>query len=123
MPHNPVIWFEIYVQDMIRAKKFYETVFEAKLEKINSPEMERWSFPMRMDQVGCAGSLVKMEGVRSGGNGTVVYFACDDCAVEEDRAARNGGKVHKTKFSIGEYGFVSLVFDTESNVIGLHSMK
>lgn len=29
MTHNPVGWFEIYVQDMERAKKFYETVFQA----------------------------------------------------------------------------------------------
>ncbi len=27
MTGNPVVWFEIYVQDMSRAQKFYETVF------------------------------------------------------------------------------------------------
>jgi len=26
--NNPVCWFEIYVQDMDRAKKFYEMVFD-----------------------------------------------------------------------------------------------
>ena len=26
MKHNPVGWFEIYVQDMPRARKFYESV-------------------------------------------------------------------------------------------------
>ena len=40
MKTNPVGWFEIYVQDMDRAKKFYETVFEAKLQKLDSPEVE-----------------------------------------------------------------------------------
>jgi predicted enzyme related to lactoylglutathione lyase len=29
----------------------------------------------------------------------------------------------KDKFSIGQYGFIALVTDTEGNVIGLHSMK
>lgn len=26
MANNPVIWFEIYVEDMDRAKKFYEAL-------------------------------------------------------------------------------------------------
>jgi predicted enzyme related to lactoylglutathione lyase len=122
MAHNPVIWFEIYVQDMDRAKKFYESVFEVKLEKLNSPGMEMWSFPMQMDQVGAGGALVQMEGVQSGGNSTIVYFTCADCAVEEARAEKHGGKIQKSKMSIGEYGYISLVYDTEGNMIGLHSI-
>ncbi|MGZ3749502.1 MAG: VOC family protein, partial [Pseudobdellovibrionaceae bacterium] len=31
MKNNPVGWFEIYVQDLDRAKKFYESVFQLKL--------------------------------------------------------------------------------------------
>ncbi len=123
MAQNPVRWFEIYVQDMNRAKKFYETVFNVKLEKIDMPEMEMWSFPMEMDQVGASGALVRMAGFPSGGNSTVVYFACADCAVEEGRAEKHGGRVQKRKTSIGEYGYISLVYDTEGNMIGLHSME
>ncbi len=123
MAHNPVIWFEIYVQDMDRARKFYEAVFEVKLEKLNTPGVEMWSFQMQMDQVGSGGSLVKMEGARSGGNSTIVYFTCEDCSVEEARAMRHGARIHKSKMSIGEYGFISLLYDTEGNMIGLHSTK
>jgi predicted enzyme related to lactoylglutathione lyase len=123
MANNPVIWFEIYVQNLERAKKFYETVFQVKLDKINSPDVEMWSFPMEMNQVGAGGALVKMEGVHSGGNSTIVYFSCQDCAVEEARAAENGGKIQKSKISIGEYGFIALLYDTEGNMIGLHSMQ
>jgi predicted enzyme related to lactoylglutathione lyase len=32
-----------------------------------------------------------------------------------------GVRMMKPKFSIGEYGFISLVFDTGNNMIGLHS--
>jgi hypothetical protein len=42
--------------------------------------------------------------------------------VEAARAAENGGRVFKEKMSIGKYGFIALVFDTEGNMIGLHSM-
>jgi predicted enzyme related to lactoylglutathione lyase len=29
MKSNPIIWCKIYVQDMERAKRFYETIFQA----------------------------------------------------------------------------------------------
>ena len=74
-------------------------------------------------ELGAAGSLVKMEGVPSGGGGTLVYFGTDDCGVQEARAAEAGGRVFKPKMSIGPHGFISLVYDTEGNLIGLHSMK
>jgi len=34
---NPVGWFELYVDDMSRAKVFYETVFATELTEISSP--------------------------------------------------------------------------------------
>ena len=123
MSDNPVGWFEIYVQDMPRAKKFYESVFQVKLEQLKMPEIEMWSFAMQMDRMGAAGALVKMQGVPSGGNSTLVYFSCTDCAVQAGRAAEYGGVIKNQKMSIGEHGFIALVLDTEGNMIGLHSMQ
>ena len=125
MKNNPVAWFEIYVQDIDRAKRFYESVFQVTLGRLNAPfpGVELWAFPADMSSYGAAGTLVKMEGVPSGGNATLVYFRCEDCAVEEGRVAGFGGKIQRSKTSIGEYGHISLVYDTEVNMIGLHSMK
>jgi hypothetical protein len=123
MANNPVGWFEIYVQDMSRAKKFYEAVFQVKLEKLGSPEMEMWNFPMAMEGFGASGSLVKMKGVPSGGNSTLVYFSCADCAIEAARVVPAGGRIDREKMSIGQYGFIALAVDTEGNMFGLHSMK
>jgi hypothetical protein len=64
-----------------------------------------------------------MEGFPSGGNSVLVYFACNDCSVEADRVVKFGGRIHKEKMSIGEYGFIALAFDTEGNMFGLHSME
>jgi len=125
MNENPVRWFEIYVQDMARARRFYETVFATTLQQLNAPagELEMWAFPMAMDSGGCAGSLVKMEGFPSGGNSTLVYFGCEDCAVEAARVAGAGGKLFREKMSIGEHGFIALAIDPDGNMLGMHSMK
>lgn len=123
MESNPVVWFEIYVQDMQRARKFYEAVFAVKLEKLDVPEPELWAFPMSMERTGAPGALVKMDGVPSGGNSTLVYFSCVDCAVEASRVAAAGGQVEREKMSIGEHGFICLARDSEGNMFGLHSMN
>jgi uncharacterized protein len=120
MKPNPIVWCEIYVQDMERAKRFYEFVFEMKLEKLESPEMDMWALPMAMDTVGASGALVKMDGVESGGSGTIVYFQCDEVAVGLERVVSAGGKIHQPKTSIGQYGFIALIIDMEGNTIGLH---
>ena len=120
---NPIRWFEIYVQDMKRAKQFYESVFDVRLTQIDSSDTEMWGFPSDPEHWGCSGSLVKMEGLVPSGISTIVYFASDDCAIEEKKLIASGGKIHKSKFSIGPYGFISLGYDTEGNMIGIHSMK
>ncbi len=124
---NPVGWFEIYVDDMVRATKFYEAVFATKLSDLASPtgeEMSMMAFPMSMESKGgAAGALVKMEGFKAGNNSTIVYFLSEDCSIEEARIEAAGGKIFKPKMSIGEHGFISLLIDTEGNLVGIHSMK
>lgn len=119
---NPIGWFEIYVDDMPRAKAFYEAVFGVQLSKLESPGIEMWAFPMDNGSYGASGTLVKMPGFGAGTGGSLVYFSCADCAVEAAKAAAAGGQVQKEKMSIGQYGHIALVVDTEGNMIGLHSM-
>ena len=121
---NPIAWFEIYVDDMDRAKQFYQSVLGVSLEKLEDPTdmgLEMWSFPSDMEQYGATGALVKMKDFPAGGNSTLVYFSCEDCAVEESRIEGAGGKVEHPKMSIGEYGSVVIGIDTEGNMFGLHS--
>lgn len=125
MKTNLGCWFEIYVEDIERAKAFYETVFQVELERMNAPipDLEMLGFPCNMEQYGAGGALVKMNGVSSGKNSVIIYFSCEDCETEQGRVAAAGGEIQQSKFSIGEYGFIALVIDTEGNMIGLHSLK
>lgn len=124
---NPITWVEIYVDDMSRAQKFYETVLDIQMSALPMPEgmdnFQMISFPWNENDKNISGALVKMENMNPGPGGTVVYFTCDECSVEESRVEGAGGKVLQTKMSIGEYGFCSIVMDTEGNTIGLHSMQ
>lgn len=121
---NPVGWVEIYTEDLQRAKRFYETVFGIVLEELPSPkeDLQLLAFPMEVTAYGSACALAHMKGVSPGIGGTLVYFSCEDCAVESARVADAGGKVVHEKFAIWQ-GFIAMVMDSEGNMIGLHSFK
>ncbi|MCG6937797.1 MAG: VOC family protein [Gammaproteobacteria bacterium] len=121
--NNPAAWFEIYVDDMNRAKAFYQAVFDVELQQLEGTEYEMWAFPMEQESYGASGALIKIPGYPSGGNSTIVYFSCADCTVEAERASKAGGTIETPKKSIGQYGFIALVVDTEGNMIGLHSLQ
>jgi len=124
---NPVGWFEIYVEDMSRARKFYETVLAQPLTDLPMPGsekgMEMVGFPWVENAPNTSGALVKHPMGQPSATGTLVYFSCDDCATELSRVAAAGGKVLYEKFPIGEHGFCGIASDTEGNTIGFHSMK
>lgn len=122
---NAIGWFDIYVQDMNRALRFYQTVLQMQLQEIVDPtgETQMMSFPANMATYGAAGALVKSAYSAPGIGGTLVYFSVDDCSAEESRVVAAGGKVIRPKFSIGEFGWVTLCQDTEGNLFGLNSMK
>ena len=121
---NAVSWFEIYVRDMERAIRFYETVLDVKLQKLDTPlpGLEMWAFNGDRDAYGIGGSLVRMDQFLSLGNSTIVYFESSDCAVPLARVIPAGGTIIRPKVAIGPFGFIALAQDTEGNVIGLHSM-
>ena len=126
MKPNVAVWFEIYVDDIDRASKFYENVFNTKLETLNSPtgeDLQMKRFAGDMERYGANGALVKMEGVKAGGNSSLIYFGSEDCPTEEKKVENEGGKIFKPKMAIGEHGYISLFFDTEGNMVGLHSIK
>ncbi|MCB7481655.1 VOC family protein [Christiangramia sediminis] len=124
---NPVVWFEIYVNDLSRAKSFYEQVFKTELSELGDPsndELKMMAFPGNMESKGkTTGALVQVKGMEAGCNSTIVYFGSKDCSIEESRVKDAGGELVRPKMSIGEYGFISLAKDTEGNMIGIHSME
>jgi predicted enzyme related to lactoylglutathione lyase len=123
---NVLVWFEIYVEDMARAKNFYEAVLAKKMEDMEVPDghdIEMASFPYVEGGFGASGALVKDKTRQPNVNGTLVYLGCEDCSIELSRVEAAGGKLVAPKFPIGQYGFCGIAIDTEGNSIGFHSMK
>lgn len=124
---NPFTWVEIYVSDMARAQKFYETVLQTTMVPMQAPgefgDLEMVSFPWVEGGANISGALCKMNDMQPGSGGTLAYFASDDCSTELARVTDAGGTVVQEKMSLGEHGFCGIAMDTEGNTIGFHSMK
>ena len=117
---NAIVWCDIPVKDLDRACKFYSAVLGAKVDK---QSMEGCTFGLLPHvQSGVSGCLVESKEVSPSENGPLIYLACDgrlDAA--EAVVAANGGKVLKTKSSIGQHGFRTIILDSEGNRVALHS--
>jgi len=125
LPRNPVAWFEIHVADMQRAKVFYESVFKRSLFALKTDDISytMYVFEGDVQSAGATGALVLHRDRQPTTEGVMVYFSCEDCAVETQLAIDHGGRVFKHKKSIGNNGFIAIIGDTEGNAIGLHSIK
>lgn len=125
IPHNPIGWVEIPVTDMERAMKFYEEVFDFKLERHQMGPLDMAWFPSIPDAVGASGSLVKhKDWYKPTLDGPLVYFTAfsGDVSIELERARKAGGKVWVEKKQISpDIGYMGVFEDSEGNRIALHS--
>lgn len=127
MENNVVGWFEVAVTDMDRAIKFYETVFEFKIDRNQMGPLDMGWFPAVPEGGGAMGSLVKHdEFYKPSHDGTLVYLTAHsgDLNNELSRVEAAGGKVLQPKTLITEdIGYMALFEDSEGNRMALHSRK
>ena len=119
--NNPVNWFEIPVNDLERATKFYETVFGIQLDLNQMGPLKMAWFPMFPGAPGAAGTLAQGEGYSPSHAGTTVYFSVEDINATLAVINDNGGKTLTPKNSIGDYGFIARFEDCEGNRVALHA--
>lgn len=125
MKSNMVVWFEIPVSDMDRAKTFYETVFQVEIQVMDFGELLMGWFPGQGAEAhGSPGTLIKQESYIPSKEGTMVYFMSKDVQNELDRIEAAGGKIYQAKKQISpEYGYMGVFIDTEGNRVALRSMQ
>ena len=119
---NALNWFEIPAIDIAKAKQFYETIFEIKMEEMEMPGMKYAMFPFNPMKAKIAGALAQSPWHIPAATGSIIYLnANPDLQKVVDRIEAAGGKITMPKTSIGENGFMAFFTDTEGNIMGLHS--
>lgn len=124
---HAISWFEIGTTDLGRATKFYEAIFNVKLNPLDLPNIKMRMFPLDDMMTGVGGALVDSGGFHkpSGTDGPLIYLNGNpDVQIVLDRVEAAGGKIMLPKTEISpEYGFMAVIIDTEGNRIGLHSVS
>lgn len=116
MAHK-IVWLDIPVTDLERAKAFYSNVLAIEVEE-EFPGVA--VFAHEGDEV--AGCLFKSDTPPSGGMGPMVYLNATGRLQEAvDLVEQFGGKVEQQPHSIGGFGSRAMVLDSEGNHIALHS--
>lgn len=127
LQYNIVGWFEIPVENIDRAIKFYEEVFVIKLQKQHLGPLTMAFFPGKEGSTGAGGALVyHTEYYKPSRDGILIYFTAlsGDAAVELSRIEKAGGKVLRHKTMIApDIGYMGLFLDTEGNRIAIHSRQ
>jgi uncharacterized protein len=120
---NALNWFEISVADMARAKNFYETVFDVKMEQMEMMGMKMAMFPAENMNGKVSGGLVEGPMHKPSADGAKIYFNGNpDLDVALGKVEAAGGKVNMPKTQISpEIGYMAFFTDTEGNGVALHS--
>ncbi|SRR5690606_14067133 len=118
---NAINWFDLPATDLDRAVKFYSTIFDIEMQRMEGPGTQSAFFPMQPEGVG--GALTQGDGYTpSASAGAVVFLnGGDDLSRALDKVEAAGGQIVQPKTGIGEHGYVALFIDSEGNRVGLHS--
>jgi len=123
---NAISWFEIPAVDISRAQKFYETIFDVKLDFVNHEGYQMAMFPLEDPMNGVGGALCQVSEFHqpSAGSGTLIYLNGNpDVQIVLDRVEAAGGQIIAPKSEISpEYGYMAVFLDTEGNRVALHSV-
>lgn len=115
---NPVVYFEIPVNDIDRAITFYKAVFNFDFGKENIDGNEMALFPFAHEYSGISGALAKGEVYKPTKDGILIYFKTAYINETLKLATTNGGQTLYPKTDNG-IGFVAEFEDTEGNRIAL----
>ena len=123
---NAISWFEIPATDIDRATKFYEAIFNIKLNPLDLPNIKMRMFPLEDPMNGVGGAVVDSGGFHkpSATDGPLIYLNGNpDVQNVLSKVEAAGGKIMVPKTQISEeYGYMAVFLDTEGNRIALHSV-
>ncbi|WP_408008152.1 VOC family protein [Pseudalkalibacillus sp. A8] len=121
-----LIHFEIHVDDIERAKKFYGEVFEWKFEDWSEYAGMPYFGAVTGDEnePGINGALMQRQSASPETNQALNAYACtmgvEDFDSVESKIINNGGKVAMPKYALPGMAWQGYFIDTEGNIFGIH---
>lgn len=126
---NTIVWADIPVTDLARARKFYSAILQVEIEAMPGFENAIALLPELGEKTGgivVSADLATMPDRQPGDqSGPIIYLNGEpDAQLVLDRVEAAGGKVLQNKQFMGEMvGAIGFFLDTEGNRIGVQSRQ
>jgi predicted enzyme related to lactoylglutathione lyase len=119
---NTIVWADIPVADMDRARAFYAAVLEGEVPLMDGANGDVALLPGDPTSGEVSGDLVRGENQNPGANGVTIYLdSKGDPEGMIERAVAAGGAVLMPVASMGDMvGSIGIFQDSEGNRIGVH---
>ena len=119
---DKVVHFEVPVDDVERAEKFYNKVFGWKLNKvpemnytiIHTVDVDNKFMPKEVGAIN-GGMMKKTNEIKN----PVITINVKNIDEAMNKIKEHGGKIIMDKFNVGDMGISAYFQDTEGNVLGL----
>ena len=118
-----VVHFEIAADDVGKLSRFYEGVFDWKIEKTGEEGMEYWLINTGEGEGPNGGMASKTMWQNVGAlSGILDYFAVESVEEYSKKVTSQGGKVLEGKQPVPAMGWFAICQDPEGNVFALWEM-
>jgi predicted enzyme related to lactoylglutathione lyase len=112
-----IVHFDISVDNTERAKKFYEELFNWKIERLPGPvEYYLIETTALNGEQGVGGGMAKKNQPEDKITNFIGVNSVDEYITKVEKL---GGKVIESKWPVPGWGYLAVCLDTENNVFGL----
>jgi len=119
---DKVVHFEIPVDDLERARKFYKSVFGWKIDSVPGIEysmigtapVDEKGMPKEIGAIN-GGMMKRQRPVTS----PVITISVEDIEDAMKKVKKMGGEIVRGKMQVGEFGYAAYFKDLEGNILGL----
>ena len=119
---DKVVHFEIPVDDLERAQKFYKNVFGWKMDSLPGMEyimigttpVDEKGMPKEIGAIN-GGMMKRQQPITS----PLITIGVEDIEDAMKNVKKMGGEMVRGKMQVGEFGYAAYFKDPEGNIIGL----
>jgi predicted enzyme related to lactoylglutathione lyase len=112
-----IVHFDVTAENPERAKRFYQKIFDWKIERPPGPMDYHLIATTDLDgKDGVGGGLGKREGPEPG---IIIYIGVKSVDEYVSKVEKLGGKVIQPKMAVPGWGYLAVCLDTENNAFGL----